>query len=75
MSFEEWNDVFIWRCDQCGKEAIFPPSDFFERVDELKARSWSFHRNDDGTWDHSCGRCVQKHRQTNILDRTIKSVK
>lgn len=75
MSFEEWTDVFIWRCDTCGKEVMFPPSDFFARVSELKARSWSFHHNDDGTWDHTCGRCRHKHQQTNIMDRQFKTVK
>jgi DNA-directed RNA polymerase subunit RPC12/RpoP len=75
LSFEEWTDVFLWRCDQCGKEVMFKPHDFMSCVAELKARHWSFHHNDDGTWDHSCGQCNHKHQQTSIMDRTIKSVK
>jgi hypothetical protein len=75
MSFEEHSDCFLWRCNQCAKEVIFKPTDFFACVAELKARQWSFYRNDDGDWEHTCGYCIYKHRRTNIMDRTIKSVK
>jgi hypothetical protein len=40
-------------------------------VAELHARGWTFHRQDDGTWDHYCAFCNHKHRQTSIYDRTI----
>jgi hypothetical protein len=72
MSFEEFSDCFVWRCNGgCGKEVIFPPSDFFDRVAELRARGWSFHCDDeDGrTWTHYCQRCQDKHRQTDWMDR------
>jgi hypothetical protein len=80
MSFEEHSDVFLWRCDQCGHEAIFPPNDFWSCVAELKSRRWGFSPPEQGveggdTWSHYCGRCRSKHQRTSIMDRTIKSVK
>jgi hypothetical protein len=73
MSFEEHPDCFIWRCNGkgCGKEVIFPPTDFWGCVAELKSRQWSFYRDEEtGDWTHHCGRCVYKHRQTDWMDRT-----
>jgi hypothetical protein len=71
MSFIELETSFVWQCNNCPKQVIFPPSDFYGQVDELKARGWSFHLNDDGSWDHTCGYCNYKHRQTSIMDRTF----
>jgi hypothetical protein len=77
MSFFEYSDCFIWRCDgnSCPKEVIFKPHDFMGCVAELKSRGWSFYRDDDGDWSHYCQRCQHKHQQTNIMDRTFKTVK
>jgi hypothetical protein len=77
MSFEEHNDCFIWRCNgkDCRNEVIFPPTDFWGCVAELKSRQWSFYREDDGDWSHYCGRCNYKHRQTDWMQRTYKTVK
>jgi predicted RNA-binding Zn-ribbon protein involved in translation (DUF1610 family) len=55
MSFEEHSDAFIWRCDTCRQEVIFPPSNFWACVDELKGRGWQFTRLDD--WVHRCRKC------------------
>jgi hypothetical protein len=61
MSFEEYNDCFIWACDEkgCDRLVAFKPHDFFACVDELKARGWGFIRQDDGDWSHRC----PKHRK------------
>ena len=61
MSFEEYNDAFIWTCDEkgCDRFASFKPHDFYDCVDELKARGWSFMRDDEGGWSHAC----PKHRR------------
>ena len=82
MSFEEYPEAFAWTCDECGKIAAFPPSDFYEHKDELKERGWSFHLDEDTghegwgrTWRHYCQRCQHKRRQTSIMDQRIKSVK
>ena len=75
MSFEEHSDCFIWRCNKCGKEIIFKPQDFMGCVAELKARGWSFHLNDDRTWDHTCAYCNYKHRQTDLMNRRFQTVK
>jgi hypothetical protein len=56
MSFEEFDDCFVWRCDRCKREAIFPPDDFWGAVRELKSRGWLFERDEDG-WSHTCSRC------------------
>ena len=74
--FLEYEDEFVWRCDgkDCGKQAIFPPTDFMDCVAELKSRGWSFYRDDDG-WTHHCQRCNHKHRQTDIMQRTFTIVK
>jgi hypothetical protein len=72
--FVEYDDCFIWKCEQCGKEAQFAPNDFWSCVAELKSRGWGFER-DEGEWHHSCGYCNHKRRQTNIMERTIKTVK
>ena len=70
MSFEDYDDCFLWRCDDCGKQTAFKPHDFYDCVQELKDRGWGFAREDDG-WRHMCGRCNYKHRQTNMMDRTF----
>jgi hypothetical protein len=60
MSFTEYDDAFVWRCDgkDCTKEVFFKPHDFMGCVAELRARGWSFHCDDeDRTWTHRCGRC------------------
>ncbi len=78
MSFEDHEDCFLWRCDQCGKLAVFKPHDFHDCVAELRARGWSFsppERWGEDDWTHTCGYCRHKHKQTNIMDRTFKTVK
>ena len=71
MSFEDWEDCFIWRCDgkDCRKEVIFAPTDFWGCVAEMKSGGWRFYRHDDGDWHHFCQRCQYKHNQTDIMDR------
>jgi hypothetical protein len=56
MSFEEFEDCFIWECDACGLKATFPPGDFWGAVAQLKTRRWEFERDEEG-WGHKCGRC------------------
>ena len=75
MTFIELETAFVWECNHCPKQVAFKPHDFFACVAELKARGWSFHLNDDGTWDHTCGYCNHKHRQTDLMDRKFHSVK
>lgn len=72
--FTEYEDCFVWSCDTCHKEVFFKPNNFMDCVAELHARGWIFTR-DDPTWRHTCQRCQYKHQQTNIMDRTFKSVK
>ena len=76
MSFEEWEDCFIWRCDECGHIAAFKPNDFWACVDELKSRGWGFSR-EEGDWTHSCGRCRHKRKmeQGDLMNRRFSSVK
>ena len=76
MSFEDLEKAYVWECDECGKLAVFPPSDFYGRVDELKARGWSFHLEEETghegygrTWRHYCQRCRSKRQQTSIMDQ------
>jgi len=78
MSFSEYDDCFIWRCNgkDCPKEVMFKPYDFMGCVAELRARGWSFHCDDeDRTWTHYCAYCQHKRRQTNILDRPLREVR
>jgi hypothetical protein len=73
MSFEEHDDCFLWRCDKCGHEALFPPKDFWDCVAELKARRWGFtppHGGDD--WEHTCGRCRKSLAE--VLKMPLKQV-
>jgi hypothetical protein len=56
MSFYEYDDCFIWRCDKCPHEAVFPPGNFWSCVAELKSRRWTFIR-EDGDWSHRCPSC------------------
>jgi predicted RNA-binding Zn-ribbon protein involved in translation (DUF1610 family) len=56
MSFEEFDDAFVWRCDECKQSAIFPPGDFWRALAELKSRGWRIDRGQDG-WGHYCPRC------------------
>jgi hypothetical protein len=58
MSFEEFEDCFVWRCEKCRLEAVFPPGNFWACVAELKARRWSFTRDDESrVWTHYCWKC------------------
>jgi hypothetical protein len=71
MSFEEHPDCFIWRCDKCGHEAVFPPNDFWDCVAELKARRWGFSPPQGGDdWSHYCGRCRKPLAE--VLKMTLK---
>jgi hypothetical protein len=56
MSFEEYEDCFVWQCDDCSLRAEFPPGDFWGALAELKARGWRIWREEDG-WTHRCARC------------------
>ena len=75
MSFTEYDDAFVWECNDCGKEVIFPPADFSDCVGELKQRGWSFHRTP-SEWGHRCSPCTRKARERykGILDRPFKTV-
>lgn len=76
MSFEEFDDVFVWRCNGCGLSVEFPPHNFSACWSELRARGWRARREagEDGVdWSHSCGRCVRKADAT-ILDRKPRAV-
>ena len=66
MSFEEFQDCFVWRCDDCGLVVEFPPRDFWGCKDEIRARGWRFFR-EEGTWFHSCARCTKKNENVNVL--------
>jgi hypothetical protein len=73
--FTELEDLFLWRCDTCGKEVMFKPHDFMGCVAELRARGWSFHLNDDEggrDWSHRCGRCRKPLAE--ILKMPLKQV-
>ena len=45
MSFDEWDDAFVWRCDDCHLTVEFPARDFYSCVAELKARGWQMIRD------------------------------
>lgn len=63
MSFEEFEDVFVWRCDGCGLSVEFAPHSFMSCWGELKSRGWRAKRERDGDevdWSHSCGACARK---------------
>jgi hypothetical protein len=62
MSFYEYDDAFIWRCDKCLHEAVFAPGNFWSCVAELKARRWGFIRGE-GDWDHRCPECRKKSEE------------
>jgi hypothetical protein len=34
MSFFEYDDCFVWRCngEDCAKQVVFPPTDFWDCV-------------------------------------------
>ena len=71
MTFREYDDAFIWQCDKCRIEAVFPPNDFYARVAELKARGWSFVRDDESrVWSHRCWKC-RETEAAEILNMTI----
>jgi hypothetical protein len=63
MSFDEYDDSFVWKCDFCGRSAEFPPGDFWSALAELKSRGWLISREEDG-WTHRCSRC--RGRSTKI---------
>jgi hypothetical protein len=79
MSFEEYSDCFIWRCNgkHCGgKEVVFAPTDFWGCVAELKSRGWRFYRDEQtNDWSHYCAFCDHKHKQTDWMEQKIHSVK
>jgi hypothetical protein len=54
MSFYEYDDCFVWQCDNCQRQVQFPPEHFWQCIAELKSRGWTFSRNDDGGWMHYC---------------------
>ena len=66
MSFFEFEDAFVWQCDKCPHEAVFPPGNFWGCIAELKARRWTFIRGE-GDWSHWCPDCKGK-TAAEILD-------
>jgi hypothetical protein len=80
--FTEHSDCFLWSCDDCGLEAEFPPSQFYERKDELKARGWLIRCEEETgyegagrDWRHYCAACARKRRKPVDLSRPFHSVK
>jgi hypothetical protein len=58
MSFEEFPDCFVWRCNGCQLTVEFAPGNFYACVAELKSRGWLFERdNESRDWSHRCGKC------------------
>ena len=73
MSFEEYPEAFLWRCDKCGYEVAFKPNDFWACVAELKARRWGFSPPREGEdWTHTCGRCRKSLAE--VLKMPLKQV-
>jgi hypothetical protein len=68
MSFEEFPDCFIWQCDRCHLEAVFPRGNFWSALAELKGRGWQITRLDD--WVHRCAKC-KKIVEAEILNMTF----
>jgi hypothetical protein len=68
----EYDDCFIWKCDGCPHEAVFPVHDFWSALAQLKARGWQITRDEDG-WDHRCPKC-KRERSASILDMKPKRV-
>ena len=68
MSFEEHEGCFVWRCDKCRIEAVFPPGNFWAALAELKSRGWQITRLDD--WVHRCAKC-KKIVEAEILNMTF----
>jgi hypothetical protein len=74
MAFEEFSDCFVWSCDHCDQQAVFPPGDFWSALTELKARGWLIYRDrDDNEWAHQCGRCKRKY-SAGILKKPIGKI-
>lgn len=71
MSFQEFEDAFVWTCDRCGLRAEFPPNDFWGALAQLKSRRWEIDRDEEG-WGHVCGRCRKTGAE--ILDMPVKRV-
>ena len=58
---------------RCHLTAEFPRGSFWAAWDELKARGWRAHPDNDGqaegvSWSHSCGKCAREAVR-GILDR------
>ena len=68
MSFDEYDDCFVWRCDRCSQKAVFPPGNFWAGLAEIKSRGWEIDRNEDG-WSHCCARC--KKSSTEIMNMPV----
>jgi hypothetical protein len=68
VSFEEFEDCFVWRCDRCRQEAVFPPGNFWTALAELKSRGWQITRLDD--WVHRCAKC-KKIVEAEIMNMTF----
>jgi hypothetical protein len=61
VSFEEFEECFVWRCGACGLSVEFPPHNFSACWAELKSRGWRAKRDAyDGGWSHNCARCERK---------------
>ena len=71
MTFREYDDCFLWYCDKCHHQAVFPPGNFWSCVAELKARRWEFIRDDEARdWSHRCPEC-RKIVEAEILNMTF----
>ena len=70
MSFDEYDDCFVWACDRCRTKAILPPGDFWGAVAELKGRGWLLERDENG-WGHTCARC-RKTMGVEILSMPVQ---
>lgn len=72
MSFSEYDDAFVWRCDGgCGRSVHYAPDNFWGALADLKSRGWLIRRDDDG-WGHLCRKC--RKSEASWLDRKPKVV-
>jgi hypothetical protein len=82
MTFTEHEEAFIWECNDCGKIAAFPFSNFYEKKGELKERGWSFRLDEETgyegagrSWSHYCAACARKRRKPVDLSQPFRTVR
>jgi hypothetical protein len=71
MSFDEYEDCLVWRCDRCNQKAVFPPNSFWDGLAEIKSRGWEIDRDEDG-WTHICKKCRKTGAE--IMSMPVKRV-